>query len=398
MIDIKTFPIQLPSNWRHCTIRFVLGVTIFISGVSFFPYHWCVRDADEWYAGDVKRQLTLARGVEYWISRELSRDDFNTGSRQYNGEWLFGTYLMAGIGFAQSSLEHPELKERHSILVTNCIDRLLSAEVRAFDKEVWGDDPLLTLDGPRNHAAYLGYLNVLLGLHRCLEAKSPYADLNDRITRALIRRMDAAPMGLLMSYPNECYPVDNCAVIASIALHARATGADHGDRLRKCFRRLKDTCTEPKTGLLYQAVHYQTGEFMDHPRGSGTSLGLYFLAYADHGLSRVYYETTKKELISTVFGFGGAREYPRDIQNGRGDIDSGLVVFGYGLSPTGFLIGGSRIHGDREVFRRLFATAYAVGAPVERNGALHFVTGGALGDAILFAMLTAGPERGEKRP
>jgi hypothetical protein len=378
-------------KWRRFLIRTLVSVALLLAGVSFVPYLWCSRNADAWYRGDAELQQELARGVEEWVSTDLTRGHFSTGSSQFNGEWLFGTYLMAGLGFGQMALEHPELKERHVELMAQCIEKILSPEVRAFDRESWGDDPIESLDSDSDHAAYLGYFNILLSLHRQLEPESQYADLNDRITESLVRRVKASDILLIQSYPFEVYPVDNCAVIGSIGLHARATGTERTEMLSRWRDYCRDNYVDPESGLLYQAVDPCSGDPIDEPRGSGTVLGLYFLSFSDPDFSEQLYGSVKKSLFGRVFGFGAVKEYPPGKRSGRGDIDSGPVVFGFGLSPTGFLIAGTRIHADRDGYRRLFATAYAWGAPYEKNDRLNFVTGGPLGDAILFAMLTASP-------
>jgi len=72
-------------------------------------------------------------------------------------------------------------------------------------------------------------------------------------------------------------------------------------------------------------------------------------------------------------------------------VDAGPVVLGFGVTATAFTLGASRIHGDVDAFRALYATADLFGAPRETRGGEGFATGGALGDAILFAMLTAPP-------
>jgi hypothetical protein len=386
-------PIPYRASWSGIfrrLVRMLVATALFLAGVSFLPYWWCSRNADAWYRGESAIQETLARGVETWVEKGLARQDFHTGSSQFDGEWLFGSYLMAGFGFAQSALEHPRLRERHVRLLEVCITRLLTPEVRAFDGEMWRSDPIDSLDSPAHHAAFLGYFNLLLGLHRQLDPQSRFADLHDRITAALVRRLEASPIGLLESYPNETYPMDNCAVIASIAVHSRVTGTDRKAFLERCYRTLREKCIDPKSGLLIQAVYSRNGEPVDDPRGSGTTLGLYFLSFADRDLSAELYRAVRRELFDTVFGFGGVKEYPAGLRGTIGDIDSGPVVFGYGLSPTGFLISGARLHGDRDAFKRLFATAYACGAPYSHDGKLNFVTGASLGDAILFAMLTAG--------
>lgn len=379
----------LPFDWKRSAARSLLGAALFLLGVAWIPYLWCSRDADAWYGDDMSRAGSLARGVEQCIGASISRSTFTTGSSQFNGEWLFGTYLMAGLGFGQCALQHAAGRERCLAGMRCCISQLLSPEVRAFDRETWGADPLETLDSGQDHAAYLGYLNLLLSLHRRLDPHSEYAALNDRITAALVRRIEASPTRLIQSYPHEVYPVDNCAAFGSIGLHALATATDRPAFLREWSQNLQRRYIDPKTGLLYQAVDCESGRPFDQPRGSGTTLAAYFLSFADARLSRDLYRAVRSSLFRTVFGFGGVREYPVTVRAGRGDIDSGPVVFGLGLSPTGFAIAGSRMHGDRDAFRRLFATAYAWGAPVEIDGRLHFVTGGPLGDSILFAMLTA---------
>lgn len=370
--------------------RSVLCALLFLAGVSVLPYLWCSRGADRWYRGDKQVQQELARGVERWITRGLGRDDFHTGMRQFDGEWLFGTYLMAGLGFVQTALEHPEWREHHQRLARRCIDQLMTPDVRAFDQEVWRSDPIESLDADHDHAAFLGYYNLLLGLYRQLDPEPDLVALNDRITAALVRRIERSPIRLLESYPNEVYPVDNCAVIASIAVQSRVAGIDRRVFLEGFHAHLRSQYVDPRSGLLIQAALARTGEPADAPRGSGTTLGLYFLSFSDPALSAELYQAARRELAGTVFGFGGIREYPANVCDDGGDIDSGPVVFGFGLSPTGFLIGGCRIHRDPKLFSRLYATAYAAGAPCRREGRLNFVTGASLGDAILFAMLTAG--------
>ncbi|MDA0991731.1 MAG: hypothetical protein O3A51_13395, partial [Verrucomicrobia bacterium] len=378
---------------RQQLMSSVLSTALFVAGVSVLPYAWCSRHAAGWVDRDPERQLALANGVNHWLVDGLGRDDFQTGSDQFNGEWLFGTYLMAGIGYGQLALQQPHQRVVCLARMEQCIDALLSDDVRAFDREMWGNDPVATLDSSDDHAAYLGYFNLLLGLNRAVDPDSRFGDLHDRITAALSRRLQNSRIGLLQSYPGEIYPVDNCAVLGSIALHTRITGSDRTAQLSQWLSIFQQRYIDPQTGLIIQAIEPGSGDAIDWPRGSGTTLGLYFLSFADTELSRSLYAATRQHLFRRVFGFGGVREYAAGHTDGRGDIDSGPIIFGFGLSPTGFLIAGSLIHGDDETFARLYATAHVWGAPIERQDRLNFVTGASLGDAIMFAMLTALPSQ-----
>jgi hypothetical protein len=372
--------------------RLVLGLLLFAAGVALVPHRFCARGARAFYVGDPDVQERLARGVERHITDLRSRDTFATGSDTYNGEWLLVTYMMAGLGFGQTALEHPSFRDRHVALMSLCLDHMLAPEMRRFDREAWSEDPLASLAGDAGHAGYLGYFNLLLSFHRVLDPTSKHADLNDRITAALARRLEASSTLLLETYPGQVYPADNSTVVASIALHDRATGGDHGALLARWIERLRRRYIDPRTGLLYQAVDAATGSPTDAPRGSGTAVSQYFLSFVDPELARSLDEAIAAQLYREVLGFGLVREYPAPV-DGRADIDSGPILFGFGTSVTGFTLAGSRQHRDEDRFSRIYGTAYLLGAPLDHGGERHFVSGGPLGDAILFAMLTAQPAR-----
>lgn len=377
---------------RHKIIQRLISFVFFLLGIAWLPSAWNGRLSMRWYEGDAKLQNKLANSVEQWMDEGLDRDSFTTGSKQFDGEWLYGTYSMAAIGFGQCAFNQPEKCDHYLALMEQAIDKLLSDRVRQFDIERWHSDPLETLDSDEGHAAYLGYMNLAMSFHRLLDPESKFAELNNQISQALRRRIKASPTLLLESYPHETYPVDNCAVIASVALNSRANGNPHDPLAGQWAGRCRRKYIDPRSGLLIQSVNGRTGDPHSYPRGSGTTLGLYLLSFMDVYLSGDLYEAVEKQLARNICGFGFMREYPPGIR-GCGDIDSGPVIFGLGFSPTGFAIGGARIHGDEATFRKLYATAHAAGAPLQTVDTLHFVTGASLGDAILFAMLTA-PENG----
>jgi hypothetical protein len=376
---------------KRIALRWIISLILFCVGVSVFPHRWCGRHGKLWYDGDARIQSGLSKAVEKFIRKDLSQKEFSTGTDQFDGEWLFGTYFMAGMAYGQTALEHPEWRDHNLELMSLCIDKILTKKVRAFDEKSWQADPLEDLDvDDKDHAAYLGYLNLLMSFERWFNPHSKHASLNDQVTKALTRRLAMNPLKLLETYPSEIYPVDNCAVIASIGLYDRATGSSHQTLIQEWVHLCEAKYRDPKSGLFFQAITPLTGGIGDDPRGSGTSFGLYFLSFMDINLSRKFYEASHRELSGSLLGFGTMREYPRGY-NGQGDIDSGPVLLGIGLSPTGFMIGGARIHRDQQSFEALYKTANLFGAPLSRQDEFEFVTGGPLGNAIMFAMLTAQP-------
>lgn len=360
----------------------------FLLVAAQLPQRWFAREAPAWQRGDPALRGRLAAGLAPWIARDLGAGAYGTGSVRFDGEWLFGTYMMAGMGFGQMALDDPTCRPAMVPLLETCAARLLSAPAQAFDRDAWGEGAIESLDGPSGHAAYLGYGGMVLGMVRRHGGAPALAETHDRIAATLARRLEHAPLGLLETYPGEVYPVDNAAVAAALALHADATGRPRPAALDRWVRQLPERWLDPATGLLHQAVDPATGKPVDHPRGSGTALAAYFISFVDPPLARRLYDAARHQLYGTVLGFGAVREYPRGVF-GLGDIDSGPVIFGHGVSATGFLIGPARQHRDGEAFRRLYATAHLMGAPRDEGGARQYVTGGPLGNAIMLAMLTA---------
>ena len=387
--------------------RAFIALLAFVLGLGTIPHRLCERDAAAYFDGETAHVDALARSVSSWTEGELATGSFATGSPRFDGEWLFGTYMMAAMGFGQVALAasagddaDPKSAARRETSIANmerCLDAMLSPAARAFDRDAWSFDALESTKADpgsardRGHVAYLGYAGLALGLHRLVAPGSRFDAVDDAIVAALARRFAASPSGFVETYPGETYPVDNTAALGALALHARATHAATPVGLVRGLEAVRIHGIHEESGLLAQAVDSGTGNARDPGRGSGTALAAYFLAFSDRALSASLYRATRRELFRTVIGFGAILEHPSSCETcaGRVDIDSGPVFAGFGVSATGFAIGASRANDDHDAFGSLYATAHLFGAPFDERETRTFATGGPLGDAILFAMLTA---------
>jgi hypothetical protein len=371
------------------TLGRVFSVLAFGVGVSALPHRICAMEAADWFEGELEKQEAMARAVDHWVSGGVIPRTFATGSARFDSEWIFGTYQMAALGFGQVALEHADARAAMRPRMERAIDRMLARETRAFDTQAWGSDALDQLDTDEGHAALLGYANLVLSLHRATYPDSKYASLNDRMTGALERRFRDSSTSLIATYPSEVFPVDNAAGIASIALHARATEQAVPAIVSRWSDAVRERYVHRPSGLLIQIVK-PNGTPLDAPRGSGTALAAYFLSFADRALSKELHEAVERELAHDVLGFRLVSEYPESVPKGRGDIDSGPLVFGLSVSATGFSLGSCRIHGDAACYAHALAAVNLFGAPTERaQEGRTYVSGGPLGDAIMFAMQTA---------
>ena len=282
-------------------------------------------------------------------------------------------------------LRHPQLDAELGPELDRAVEELIAPEARAFSTMRWGSDPLDGGPVDHDHAAYLGYAGFAVGLASWAHPR--WDGERTRIASRLRARMIAAGSSWPETYPGEAYPVDVAAGVAALALDEAARGEAPSGARRDALARVR-SAIDGASGLLVQAVDPATGAAVDRPRGSGTFLAAYFLPVADADVARGLY-TSGRGLLATELGFLGARELLPGAAGG-GDVDSGPIILGLGVSASGFALAGARAFGDAATFRGIDATARLFGVPVERaDGGVVHLAGGPLGDAILCATRTA---------
>lgn len=344
------------------------------------------READALFDGELAAQESLARTVASAASH-LASESFHTGSARFDGEWSLVSSQMTALGLAQVIAAHPETRARYTPAVRAAIDAMLAPRTWRFAVEAWGSGPVEDLASDHGHA-YLGYAALGLGALREVDPSTPHAALHDRIVEALARRLERSPAGVIETYPGEAYPCDIASVVGAIGQHARLTGAHREALIARMAAVFRARWTHHASGYLAQSVSADDGRALGEPRGSGTALAAYFWSFADRSMARSLSDAVAHTGHTTFLGFGGVREYAPGF-TGRGDIDSGPVLLGVSVSATGFALSSARQSGDRERYHALFRTASLFGMPVSRDGGWRFASGGAFGNALLFAMLTA---------
>ncbi|MFD3592997.1 hypothetical protein ACFWU5_09730 [Nocardia sp. NPDC058640] len=373
---------------RRFTI--VVALVAAVAVACLLPRWWCGRDADQWYRGDPATVRGLA---EEMVAFEDDDDQWRAGggADRVVGMWGLLAHQMTALGLAQVSLEHPEWRDRYAPVVTRAAVKSLLPQLRSEFTSSWhGRDGLAELDSPDGHA-YLSYPALALGMARLVDPAFPphLAAQHDALIRAFERRLLASPTGLLDTFPGEAYPTDVAAVAAAIAVHGRATGTDHTAVIAHWAQQVRAVQIDRDTGLVIQRMGVD-GRAHDAPRASGTGLAAYFAGFADRALA----EELAAELFDqqrNLLGFSAIDEYG-DGHSGNGDMDSGPLILGISMSATGFALAPARAFGHREKFTRLYRTTDLFGLPLRSGDRTRFATGGVIGNALLLAFLTSGPE------
>lgn len=363
--------------------RALIRAVALVVGALTVPRWVMGRRADPVYAGDPEAVEPLARAVAADVRHDRGAAAFNTGDPRFDGEWAFGTQMMAAVGLAQWVRAHPAQRAEYAPVIAQAVDNLVAPRTLAFGRDAWGEDPLASLDSAHGHA-YLGYVALALGALREVDPQTRHAALHDRLVGALARRLAEAPGNVIETYPGEIYPCDLASVVAALGYHQRVAHGRHAALIATMRARFEN---DWRAGdYLRHALGGRQGTTLGPARGATTALSAWFWRFADPAFSRRLSTRLLAGGMQSFAGFGAIVEYGPGSA-GRGDIDSGPVVAGFSVSATGFALGAARIADDRVAFTALFRTAQLFGVPFDDGGRRGYITGGPIGNAILFAMM-----------
>lgn len=367
-------------------VNLLLGVACLSLSGALLPRWICGRWADDYFDGELAAQSALAGHVAQSVTQAAQPTIYQSHNLRFDGQSAVAAYQMATLGLGQIVLQHPSQKERFLPAMNEAARRLVDPATLAYAARAYGAHGVTHLAPDQGHA-YLGYINLALGMLRAVDPNTPHASLHDHLTDELASRLRSAPTGLFETYPGETWPPDVAAVAGSVGLHARVTGQDASGLLAPWAERFAACALDP-SGYLVQRVRSGSCQPLDAARGSGTAVAAYFLGFAVPELSQKLHQALAQQGRRTLFGFGAVREY-LGAQSGAGDVNSGPVLAGVSVGATGFALGSARMHGDRLLFRQLYRSVHCFGVPVDTAQGRSFAAGGLLGNALLLAMLTA---------
>lgn len=361
-----------------------------------------------------KNSLGVDRDMVYDETYEyhgIIRDVYENSQKTHTGnvqvdssKYELLTNVFGGLGVGLQSVNADfETKERASVILKSCIKKAMMPESVFYDSLAWDQSPLEAIDSANHHLAYFGYFNLLLSMNRYIESiggtstdgrkitvNDEFTKLSDRITGKLMDAFIQSDCGMLQTYPSQAITTDNAAAIGSIALYYKALGKDYPEKFRKIIENFKKLGIDKKTGLLNYYIDYKTGENDGTLRGSGTAVAMYCMSFADTSITKTLYSGLIKHLKDAVYGVQGIREYLRDGEDPpmQGDTDTGPIVYGIGMTSTGFTIAGTLLFKDRKTFDDLSKTAWTFGAPSKTSGG-KFTRGDITQNAIMLAILNA---------
>lgn len=161
------------------------------------------------------------------------------------------------------------------------------------------------------------------------------------------------------TYPGNTWPADMFTAVASLKNFDRIFGNKYDAEIRNWIMKVRADL-DPMTGMIPHKVNSVSGLITQNPRGSSMSLTLRLLAEIDTVFAAEQYILLEQNFVSSVLGIPYLREYPTGV-DGKGDVDSGPVIFGIGFSGTIVMIGTYASLGYADLSEKQYRTINTFG-------------------------------------
>lgn len=212
--------------------------------------------------------------------------------------------------------------------------------VQAKEEIIWSLKALSSEDGtrtfqhvrvPRYGTFYLGWINYLKARYLSLlpESERPASLLYElRADLSYIQEIfEGQDAPFLPSYFGACWPADNVVALAAFASYENSYPNSYQTFIENWLKEIK--ANEDEWDLIPHAWNCGNTNQGESARGSSLSLMLNFLIEIDSTYAKEKFRRYKELFLDYSLGLPGIREYPKG-NSGKGDIDSGPVIWGIG--------------------------------------------------------------------
>ena len=312
---------------------------------------------------------------------------------QFQGEWAMYSCSMLSASLVNISLLFPEERKNTIEKIDQLIEIVMSPELRKYDADRWGEDPLDSWYSEKSHMSYLSILAWMISGYKTAGGDDKYDSLYYRLCNTLNWRMRNNATLNLQTYPNEAvYVPDMLVTIVALSNFTQLCDDRYKSTVAEWVAKAKNEWTDKETGLLKSFLDYDGAEITAPVKGSYSALICYYLTFVDEKFAREQYSLLKK-YFKQSHPIKGIKEYHnRSCWLGM-DIDSGLIIFNLSPSGTAFAIGPATFFEDTGFRNSLLKTAEIAGPTVRGWNTNHYLLANValVGEAITLAMRTSVP-------
>ena len=268
---------------------------------------------------------------------------------------------------------------------------VLSSEIREYDRERWGEDPLESLEGEESHISYLSHLALMIGRYKGMGGGNKFDSLYHSICQSMNRRILESENLNLQTYPAEfVYVPDMLVAIVVLDKYSALYQGKYYPTVRQWLDKAKTEWIDEQTGLLSSFLGMDGGYREWLPvKGSYSALNCYYLTLLDEEFAKEQYDRLKDNYLKK-FPFTGFKEYNNRYCLLGVDIDAGPIIFNLSPSGTAFATGSVTYFNDSKLRRKLLKTAEIAGTTISCRGKRHYLLADValVGEAIMLTMRT----------
>lgn len=310
---------------------------------------------------------------------------------QFQGEWALYSASMLSAALTNIAQIYPETKQDAVVHIDSLIQIVMSPEIRKYDTDRWGEDPLESLDGVNSHVSYLSHLAWMISGYKYCGGTSKYDDIYRSLCETMNRRILMSHSFNLQTYPGEhVYIPDMLVAIVALANYSRQNNGEYWTTVHKWLERMQSRWIDEESGMIASFASNYNSELKIPAKGSYSALSCYYLTFIDEKFAREQYDRLKENFYQK-WPIGGCKEYYDKNCLFGFDIDAGPIIFN--LSPTGtaFGIGAATYFQDSQIRQSLLRTAELAGFSVWTKDKRHYLLANValVGEAITLAMRTA---------
>lgn len=310
---------------------------------------------------------------------------------QFQGEWALYTCSMLSASLVNISSIYPETKKENIHYIDKLIQIVMSPELRKYDMERWGEDPLESLEGDNSHISYISHLAWMISGYKVLGGDKKYDDLFSDLCRTMNRRIKQSECLCLPTYPNEpIYIPDMLVAIVALQQYSQMNNRMYSQTIKYWLDNAKTRWTDKETGLLVSLVTDKGTQIDGMPiKGSYSALNCSYLTYIDETFAKEQYQKFKKTFWKEGL-ISGIKEYYDYNCLFALDIDAGPIIGGLSPSGTAFATGVVTYFLDTDLRNKILFTAEIAGNTIHWNGQRHYALAeiAIVGEAIMLAMRT----------
>ncbi len=167
-----------------------------------------------------------------------------------------------------------------------------------------------------------------------------------------------------LSYHDGAWPADAVVCVAALSLHDKLLPTIYAPSIKAWLNKVKAKLDSH--GLIPHSINPLNDGPIEKARGSSQSLMLIFLKDIDNEFSLEQFKIYKANFLDSKFGLRGVREYYKG-EYGKGDIDSGPVIFQFGSAATIVGMSTMELYQDESIAIEIRNMIEAFGFPMENQ-------------------------------